>query len=908
MTSPATRVVVPSPQQVPSNIYVNIPENPNGEDIVKTDIFDFSSITKVEAPRKRSVEYLILDDQGPPGKARGSGIVFDRDGNMQFRDQPNEDTNVVQVTTEKGSTVKYRVTFAIDISFVIKLRYRRQLGIQAIRVTVPNPVRTPGEALPPPLARQNFIFYQFLHPAAVQALNQAVQEQQNVPVFVEQFFTFEADKSVLDGANPENLRVVFEFIGTRRGRRTDLDSMTFSTPLPYLKDRRVYYNVKNPVKISAAATAIDQTVVTVRKPIDSRARGVNIYKRTIGPPNNRKSPKPFTLVREIDFLDDLGIGINDDYEFTFLDEATDNLLSHIYRAIPIGYDGAPAMTFDEIQTIPISQASYLEGEGRSITPIFINTGDRGNTTTLSGKYFLVDPNFLPSQALVDPFPESVSIVSSVTNQGIEIFASNFPERTSVHPFAASLVRRNLTKSERKFSLVKDRESANRPFAQADSLTFVDRDVLDQNIYEYALEMTYTNGTKQRTNDSTAIRYEDFRLMTSIDADLSAQFGNITTDSVEINTQITFNQNLIDLVTLLVGDRQQADVFIQDVQENRQSLASIASLVIIRKNTTTGEERVFSEEGLTRQEFVSFKTAEREQNVGENQNVSNTAVNKIFTDRSTVGGQDYRYEVTLNIRPPLDMTTRRTSVRPETGMPYVFQRCKMRSPLLMRRGILPPTPQGSDFINDQRFLDNGKDRLLNRLTPQSELELGSTNLRIRVPRRGSITMPAISSSPDLRVRQRYTRPGTTNLNFEINQGRANVSHYRIQVTDTYRLSQQFEWSQGNTQYDRVYDAGIVPGGQDLSRFEAEFSMPDLRQVDPLEFARQNLPLERQQPPPPMSDLQRAVRNGSVSITRRVSVIPVLLSGKSDTPQQALPESLTVKRSGQQAVQYSEVVAQ
>ena len=898
MTSPATRVVVPAQQQVPGNIYVDIPAVPNGDDIVKTDIFDFTTITKIEAPRMRSVEYLILDDKGPPGKARGSGIAFDRDGNMQFRDQPNEDTNVVQVTTERGSTVKYRITFAIDVRFLIELARSQSLMILAIRATVPNP-RFAMTHVPPPLGTQTFTLNQFLHPSAIQALVQTLSDRQNVPVFVEQFFTFEIDKETMDGINPEELRVAFEFLGFRQGRIADLGQMTFSRLLPYQKDKQVYYSVKNPVKIAAAAVAIDQTVVTVRKPINSRSRGVKIYKRRILPPSIQKDPETFEEVREIDFLSDLGIGINDDYEFTFLDESpTDNLLSYIYRAVPLGYDGAPSMTFDDIQTSPISQASYLEGEGRTITPIFTSTGDDGNTTTLSGKYFLVDPNFLPTQALVDPFPESVAVISSVVNRGVEIVASNFPEQTRVFPFSLSLVRRNLSKSERKFSLVKDRDSANRLISNAGELTFVDSDVLDQNVYEYAVEMTYTNGAKQRSNDTSVIRYEDFRLMSSMNAELSAEFEEIEAESVKINTQITFNQNLIDLITLLVGDRQQADVFIGDVQENRESLASIASLVIIRKNTTTGEEKVFSEEGLTNQDLISFEISDNEMNAGENQNVSNTVVRKRFTDRTITQGQNYRYEVTLNIRAPLDMTTKRTSVRPESGMPYVFQACKMRSPLLLRRGVLPPTPAQSDFITDQKFLDTGPARLLNRFTAQSDLELGSTNLRVRVPLRGSVTIPGSSQTLQLAPKQRYTRPGTSNLTFRASQSRSTVSHYRVQVRDIYRLNQALDWSRGNTEFVRLYDAAIIPGGQDVVNFEAEFSTPDLRQVDPLEFGRLSQP--------PMPDLQRAVKDGRVSVVRNVTVIPVLLSGKDGTPREATPASLTVVRSNQESIQYSEIV--
>ena len=85
---------------------------------------------------------------------------------------------------------------------------------------------------------------------------------------------------------------------------------------------------------------------------------------------------------------------------------------------------------------------------------------------------------------------------------------------------------------------------------------------------------------------------------------------------------------------------------------------------------------------------------------------------------------------------------------------------------------------------------------------------------------------------------------------------------------------------------------------LSEFEAEFSTPDLRQVDPLEFGRLSQP--------PMPDLQRAVKDGRVSVVRNVTVIPVLLSGKDGTPREATPASLTVVRSNQESIQYSEIV--
>tara|TARA_A100001035_G_scaffold248520_1_gene218657 strand:+ start:155 stop:523 length:369 start_codon:yes stop_codon:yes gene_type:complete len=121
---------------------------------------------------------------------------------------------------------------------------------------------------------------------------------------------------------------------------------------------------------------------------------------------------------------------------------------------------------------------------------------------------------------------------------------------------------------------------------------------------------------------------------------------------------------------------------------------------------------------------------------------------------------------------------------------------------------------------------------------------------------------------------------------------------VQVRDIYRLNQALDWSRGNTEFVRLYDAAIIPGGQDVVNFEAEFSTPDLRQVDPLEFGRFSQP--------PMSDLQRAVKDGRASVVRNVTVIPVLLSGKDGTPQEATPASLTVVRSNQESIQYSEIV--
>jgi len=144
--------------------------------------------------------------------------------------------------------------------------------------------------------------------------------------------------------------------------------------------------------------------------------------------------------------------------------------------------------------------------------------------------------------------------------------------------------------------------------------------------------------------------------------------------------------------------------------------------------------------------------------------------------------DYTYDILLNLRKPLAVTD--VKVYGSThSKPFIWQYCKMNHPVFTKRGILPPTAQGQNFIR-QNDLDSGARRLLNRYTSKDEYALGEVAARSHVPTSGMIQIPkGIEFAFDV-LDPEYSRPGMAKVEWTVSKASSNVSHFEVVAEDEY----------------------------------------------------------------------------------------------------------------------------
>jgi hypothetical protein len=738
-----------------------------GQKIIRTDLTDLTSISSVKNVRRKInlPEGQVAEIESDDNLIYELTINFFVDVNAlasyNGNRRPVDICNVALTTSEKGNLVVFQ-NKAFAISKILK------------------------------------------DSKTIDAITKEAQEGQGSSVFYPVQLAFEINQAQLEKIDDFDLSLLFSFFNKSKDvNKSVVKSLEFAIPYNLTDDLRAFYVVKEPVKISAATLSFTQTLLTIEKAANCNAEAVAIFRRKlVNLAGESDRQVPFEHVTTIDFEGQTDTKTDEAYQTTIIDGDSstgiggdvDNSFEYLYRAVPIGKFGAPAIIFDEDITKAITQANFETGADFKVFPIHkrgrmprglnIQGGNFGSprrpmrfnpkdfgvpikTSKVTGFTFK-DSNFLGPDALVPDLQSGISLVSYYTDKGINVIASNLDNSKVV-----SILRKNLTTGDRKYAYVETQNTDD-----VDSINVLDEEVIDGHAYQYVGKIMTDGGLCAFSNDTTTTIYRDRALLPDFGVDLEVDPPVVEGQEVQLEIDVKLPQNILSLVAALLGGRDESDVFLQDIIRGRKDLTPQISLVVSRMNITTGEEVAFK---MT-SDPAKFTTKKRgggdEKEDDKLPNVSSFT----FTDQNLAEGNEYIYEVKVNLREPLSLTDETTSIIRAGQEPFIFQACKSSSPLFINRGILPPTQSGQDFIQ-QRNIQNGRNRLLNLLTSDDEFDLGLTGIKKLVPGTSTIRIHKKPSKSLRIVSHRLARQNFSELRWDFKDVKK-VSHFEIFSEDTY----------------------------------------------------------------------------------------------------------------------------
>jgi len=806
--------------------------------VVNLELVDFTEITDI-----RSVRPPVT----PPGKGR-------------FPKMNGKEKLVANLS----------LNFFLNARNINKLKRSKGRGISVLSIVLVNAVK-PNLLLPISTVALNF--------------DQLLEGRTSgyVPVSINMEIDFDDVDTVVrkknkTGPRPrmsKNLKFMFTLLKAGDGEDLAGNAIPHSTHLVDYNmenDLQVYYTVRNPVTITAASTAFDQSLITLRKPANCNAEMVDVYRRRLF---RDGTGGIWTRVRRVDFAGDTDTLPGENCLEMIVDgnptinprqntPPIDNVFPHQYRAIPVGKRNAPSLVFRDAFTVPISQADVSIGDNFRVLPVL--DGPPGQKSVRG--YALTDDNFLsPNELMIDQ-TSGIAVVTyggSETTPGVTVAASGVTNAVAI-----DFVRRDLTRSEKRFTVIKTvRGNASRLIVRKTSAglsldtssiihTFFDDTALDGHTYEYAIRSYGENGVTQISEDTSLTTYRDPRILPTQGISLSEVSEPTVTEAnhVEIEFAINVPQNVTSLLAALLNIRAglgKESPFAADIIKQRQSLSPQPIPVVRRLNLTTGEEVSFKLMGNTAEKFESL---DEEEGSG----LRNLFRFK-FTDDGIIEGNHYKYEILVNLREPLSVTDEITSVVPKSRQPYMFQSCKIFNPLFTSRGILPPTARGEDFIR-QKNIETGRDRLLNRFSADDSYDLGITAARQLTPQGSTVLISSAGeaiSSPSVQT----TRSGGSTVSWSVRGGTSNIDYFKVFAEDT------FVDNTGLRMTKRSFIAGIAAQGE--QRFNVESKLHRLIEADREQF------IDQAAVTIDMVDLQRFVDRHEFSIERVYEIRSIKLNG-------------------------------
>ena len=747
------------------------PRANDGQKIIRTDLTDLTSISAVKSVRRKislpegQVAEIESDDSSVYELTVNFSVDVTSLASYNDRKRPLEICNVALTTSKKGSLVVFQ-----SKAFMLSSILRDGKSIDAIM--------------------------------------KESEEGNGKSIFYPVQLAFEVNQEQLELIDDLNLSLLFSFFTKGRGKnKSVVKSLEFAVPYDLNSDLKVFFVVKEPVKITAATLSFTQTLLTIDKSASCNAKGVGIFRRRLHNLSRKnENQSPFEHVTTIDFENQTNTKADEAYQTTIIDGdgntgigGIDNSFPYLYRAVPIGNFGASSMVFDEDFTNPITQANFEMGADFKVFPIHqrgrmpqlglqagndraprrpmrFNQKDYGipiKTSKVTGFAFK-DSNFLGPNGPVPDLQSEISLVSYYTDRGIKVIASNLGDAQVV-----SILRKDLTTSDKKYAYVETQNVQN-----VDNLIITDEEVIDGHAYEYVAKTMTDGGLCVFSEDTTTTVFRDRNLLPDFGVRLGTRPSLTDTPEYIIDISVRLPQNILSLVAALLGGRDESDVFLQDIVRGRRDLTPQISLVVNRMNLTTGEEVAFKmtsdpDKFTTNKSVEDLSTQSAQQADDKLPNVSSFT----FTDSNIAGGNRYIYEVKVNLREPLGLTDETSSIIRAGQEPFIFQACKSSSPLFINRGILPPTQQGQDFIQ-QKNIQNGRNRLLNLLTADDEFDLGITGIKETIPDQGSINVPNKPSSM-LKIRShRLARQGFSEITWDY-KGIDSISHFEIFSQDVYQ---------------------------------------------------------------------------------------------------------------------------
>lgn len=353
--------------------------------------------------------------------------------------------------------------------------------------------------------------------------------------------------------------------------------------------------------------------------VDPTATSVRIYRKVISR-TQQFSTFTYQLVQELD------IDANDGTQ-KFID-FTNNTSRIIYRVIPVGPTGIQGFEFSNVVSKPVR----FRGTKKDDRHVF-----------------------------------SV-VVAKPSGAGIDVEVSNI----TPGPVALKVMRRDLTLHEKDFGTVID-FAANKEKSvllnDLDStLIFSDTDVKPSHVYEYCAVVIFADGDEEFTTGCDTIEFIPFSVGTTTTNTSTPEVLN-TLDGIDIKFKVKsiINEKALDKVKKLLEAQGLADLFEQQLLDEKDKLADLIAHKIERVNLTTGE----------REQFVTITDEE----------FSDAANRDISSVSPLQAGHTYSYLISTLLRAPetLFKEFEKQAQDPVLNKPYAFKPAKFLHPITLNKG-------------------------------------------------------------------------------------------------------------------------------------------------------------------------------------------------------------------------------
>jgi hypothetical protein len=259
---------------------------------------------------------------------------------------------------------------------------------------------------------------------------------------------------------------------------------------------------------------------------------------------------------------------------------------------------------------------------------------------------------------------ALSLTAKFEDKGILLEARKLP------PGAVSIqfMRRNLSLYENEFTNVKTPKLIDSSTRSADYLSAVVSDVVDNNIYEFAVKIFYRDGLQEIVN-SEIIEYV-LPAPGKVDIKLNniniRQFGERNV-AFDVNLNVV-DKNLDEVKTVL--ERQGIQTYFDsDISKQRDQLNDMFAYSVHRVNMSTGEREDFG--------------------VITGNNFSDEQIRGKLASKPLKSGSSYRYTVTAVSRSPETTfdSFEKTVTDPSTKKTYTFKPSKFLHPVTLKRGVI-----------------------------------------------------------------------------------------------------------------------------------------------------------------------------------------------------------------------------
>jgi hypothetical protein len=260
--------------------------------------------------------------------------------------------------------------------------------------------------------------------------------------------------------------------------------------------------------------------------------------------------------------------------------------------------------------------------------------------------------------------KQITCSTKLIDVGIQFEFKNIPSSV----VALELLALNASIYEKQFRNVGGITFINDNLRQSDTVVIVDKNVFQNNVYNYSIKLIYASGISDIVSCSIVeyIKQTPNKVDTKIK---NLKIDNSEFPNVEFDIDTTIIDSNIDSIKLMLNQQDMSDFFSKDISLEREFLKSLIAHNVQRVNLTTGVRENFGVLTVTKFSDSELRT---------NQSVEPLKI-----------GNRYRYEITVLLRSPETMfeTFIKSKVDLSTKKSYSFKPSKFFHPLALNLGIL-----------------------------------------------------------------------------------------------------------------------------------------------------------------------------------------------------------------------------